>query len=112
MLCNVFLGRYRQNPDAQTGRTMEKMEIMAPKYFDLNTTADGRDGFFTIAAAHVLRNSTTNGDLVKTPVPLPTEKVFPLIRSEHFPEAAPPGRARMKVLSADGDHVGSAHEDT
>ena len=111
MLCDVFIGRYRQDPEASKDRKMESMALMVPKYFELNAAPGGGDGLFTMAAAHVLRNSTADGDLLKNPVPLAAETVYPVTTPEHFARTTKPRPARMKARSADADDSEASHAD-
>jgi len=85
MFCEIFNGRLRQRPQDREGMTLEQMEMMSPKYFELNDADDGVAGRFTIMSAHVLRQIAEDGSMPERPVPLAEETRFPVVGKDDFP---------------------------
>ncbi len=104
MFCEIFLGRLRHEPEAAKGLKLEQMGVMSPKYFELNNGAGSDGGQYTITSAHLLRNSTSDGDLTKQPLPLRSEKTYPVVGQVDFPErragAAKPSATTISVVDA------------
>ena len=97
MFCGVFLGRYRQEPKALQGMKLASMGQMSPKYFELTRPRGGGEGRYTIMSAHVLRHTKHDDDLVKRPIPLSTEKTYPVITRAGFPAATSSARSEPVV---------------
>ncbi len=104
MFCEIFLGRLRQEPEAEKGLKMEQMAVMSPKYFELNDGAGSDGGQYTVMSAHLLRNATSDGDLAKQPTPLRSEKTYPVVNQADFPErrtgSAKPSATTVSVVDA------------
>ena len=98
MFCEIFLGRLRQEPGAQHGMELQKLSVMAPKYFQLNDGPGLDDGQYTIMSAQLLRHSTSEGDLRKKPAPLRFEKDYPVVTQSDFPER-PEGPAAVSTTT-------------
>lgn len=86
MFCEIFLGRLRQDPEALDGMELQKLPVMAPKYFQLNDGSSLDGGQYTIISAQLLRNSTRDGDITKRPAPLRIDEAYPVVSQSDFPE--------------------------